>query len=69
MKNIGLINHGIDVPTFRIYYYLVVSRREYMNDRATELRSQLMYEMQNLKIVSFDRLVDNIYKLVGYNSW
>lgn len=30
---------------------------------------QLMYEMQNLKIVSFDRLVDNIYKLEGYNSW
>ena len=69
LRNIGLINQGIDIPTYRIYYYLVVSRREYMNDRATELRSQLMYEMQNLKIVSFDRLVDNVCKLVGYNSW
>ncbi len=45
------------------------SNREYMNDRVRELRSQLVYEMQNLKIVSFDRLVDNVCKLEGYNSW
>ncbi len=69
IRNIGLLNHGIDVPTFRIYYYLVVSRREYMDKRATELRSQLMYEMQNLKIVSFDRLVENVCKLEANHSW
>lgn len=69
MKNCGLYSYGIDIPTSRIYYYLVVSRREYMDERATELRSQLIYEMQNLKIVSFDRLVDNVRKLKGHNSW
>lgn len=69
MKNCGLYSQGIEIPTSRIYYYLVVSRREYMDERAAELRSQLMYEMQNLKIVSFDRLVDNVYKLSRYNTW
>ena len=69
MKNCGLYSYGIDIPTSRIYYYLVVSRREYMDERATELRSQLIYETQNLKIVSFDRLVDNVCKLKGHNSW
>ena len=69
MKNSGLYSYGIDIPTSRIYYYLVVSRREYMDERATELRSQLIYEMRNLKIVSFDRLVDNIRKLSRHNSW
>lgn len=39
-----------------------------MDERATELRSQLIYEMQNLKIASFDRLVDNVRKLKGHNS-
>lgn len=69
MKDCGLHKFGIDIPTSRIYYYLVVSRREYMDERATELRSQIAYEMNNLKIVSFDRLVDNICRLSGHNSW
>ena len=40
-----------------------------MDERATELRSQLIYEMRNLKIVSLDRLVDNIRKLSRHDSW
>ncbi len=53
----------IDIPTSRFYYCLVVSRRDYMSENAVELRSQICYEMNNTKIISFDRLADNICKL------
>lgn len=69
MKNIGISQNGIDIPTHRIFYYLVVSRREHMSDIAKDVRSQTMYEMNNTKIVTFDRLTDNIRKLKNYNSW
>ena len=69
LRNIGLTQKGIDVPVYRIYYYLVVSRRDYMNPRALDVRSQSMYEMANLKIVTFDRLVDNVIKLNNHASW
>ena len=69
MKNIGLNKFGIDIPIYRIFYYLVVSRRDYMTDIAKEVRSQSMYEMNNLKIVTFDRLADNVVKLQNCHSW
>lgn len=69
LKNIGLAQMGIDVPIYRIFYYLVVSRRDCMDEKAFEIRSQAMYDSHNLKIVSFDRLEDNIRKLKSYNSW
>ena len=57
LKSTDLYNKGIDIPTARIYYCLVVSRRKFMNDSARELRSQLTY----------DRLVDHITQLIyGY---
>ncbi|MBQ3427538.1 MAG: DUF4263 domain-containing protein [Clostridia bacterium] len=69
LRNIGLTGYGIDVPLYRIYYYLVVSRRDYMNEDALDVRSQTMYHHSNLKIVTFDRLVDNVAKLEKYHSW
>lgn len=69
LRNIGLTQKGIDVPVYRIYYYLVVSRRDYMNPTALDVRSQSMYETTNLKIVTFDRLVDNVIKLNNHASW
>ncbi len=64
LKSSGFRDKSIDIPISRIFYCLVVSRRDLMNDsKSTELRSQLCYEMNNTKIISFDRLVDNIVKL------
>lgn len=70
MKDIGLRDYGIDISTYKIYYYLVVSRRIYMNKIALEVRSQCVYERHNTNIVTFDRLVDNIRKISGlYRPW
>lgn len=69
MRNIGIAQKGIDIPIYRIFYYLVVSRRDYMDDLAHDIRSQTMYDMHNVKIVSFDRLEDNIRKLIMHHSW
>lgn len=40
-----------------------------MNPTALDVRSQSMYETANLKIVTFDRLVDNVRKLNNHTSW
>lgn len=69
LRNVGLLQQGIDIPIYRIYYYLVVSRRDFMTPVALEVRSQSMYEMNNTKIVTFDRLVDNIRRLEKNHSW
>jgi hypothetical protein len=69
LKNIGLKKQGIDVPTFRIYYYLVVSRRDFMDTVALDVRCQSVYEKPNTKIVTFDRLADNIKKLSNSATW
>ena len=69
LRNIGLLQQGIDIPVFRIHYYLVVSLRDLMTPVALEVRSQSIYEMRNTKIVTFDRLVDNIRKLERNHSW
>lgn len=63
LKSTGLRDKGVDIPTSRIFYCLVVSRRDLMDIRASDLRSQICYEMNNTKIISYDRLVDNIIKL------
>lgn len=63
LKSSGFRDKGIDIPTSRTFYCLVVSRRGFMDSRAADLRSQIYYEMNNTKIISYDRLVDNIIKL------
>lgn len=69
LKNMGLVQMGIDIPIYRIFYYLVVSRRDFMDEKALEIRSQAMFDLHNVKIVTFDRLEDNIRKLKSYHSW
>ena len=69
LKNIGLEQRGIDITIYRIFYYLVVSRRDFMDEKALEARSQTMYDLHNVKIVTFDRLEDNIRKLKSCCSW
>lgn len=67
LRSVKISDYGIKIPTSRIYYCLVVSRREKMTLEARELRSQEIYDNSNLKIVSYDRLVDNITDLgMGY---
>ena len=69
MRNIGLREFGIDIPTYRTFYYLVVSRRKYMNKLVVEVRGQSIYEKHNSKIVTFDRLSENITKLGNRAIW
>ena len=69
LKNIDLTQKGIDIPIYRSYYYLVVGRRDYMDDVAHDIRSQTMYDMHNVKIVTFDRLEENVRKLAKNHSW
>lgn len=69
MRNIGLSQFGIDIPTYKIFYYLVVSRRRYMNKLAIEVRGLSMYERNNTKIVTFDRLSENVRKLGNIVIW
>lgn len=52
-----------NVPPWGIWYYLVVSRRERMNDISNQLRGEKARETPGVKIVSYDRLVDNVKKL------
>ena len=47
----------------RIYYCLVVSRRNRMNEAANQLRRQMQAENPRLHIVTYDRLVDNVRNL------
>ncbi len=69
LKEIGITKKNYDVPSNRIYYYLVVSKREKMNEEAKTLRSQLVTDDAHLKIVTFDRLADNVEKLAGRVTW
>lgn len=63
LKNIGLSDKGIDIPMSRIHYCLVVSRRKFMDERAKKIRSDTMAENTNLRIITYDRIVDNIANL------
>ena len=60
LKNIGLPNIANKVPSWGIRYCLVVGRRSRMDDVANQIRWQKDSEM---KIISYDRLVDNIEHL------
>jgi len=66
LRENGFLEKGIDIPSYMIHYYLVVSRRERMDKRAINLRNQMCSE-KNTKIVSYDRLIDNMWNLeYGY---
>ncbi|MDO4293850.1 MAG: DUF4263 domain-containing protein [Eubacteriales bacterium] len=63
LKNIGFFDHKINIPVYRIHYYLIVGLRERMNQTALDVRSQSIYEKINTKIVTYDRVADNIRRL------
>lgn len=63
LRSTGLKEKNIDVPTSRIHYALIVGRRSRMTDKAKEIRSQTAFEIPNLKILTYDRLADNLMQL------
>lgn len=63
LRTYKFTDKGIDIPSYHFHYCVVVGRRDRMNEAAYDLKSQLSNEYNNLKIVTFDRLVDNISKL------
>ena len=71
-KNKGYFGDSCGIPeivnsiqTWGFNYCLVVSRRNRMDDDANSLRESLMHNYCSLKIVSYDRLVDNVKRLVN----
>ena len=56
----GIAEFGRNIPSWAFHYCLVVSRRERMDDMANKLRGEEQKEHVDLKIVSYDRLVDNV---------
>lgn len=56
----GIAEFGRNIPSWGFYYCLVVSRRKKMDDMANKLRGEVQKEYVDLKIVSYDRLVDNV---------
>lgn len=71
-KNKGYFGNSCGIPeivnsiqTWGFNYYLVVSRRNRMDDDANSLRGSLVHNYHSLKIVSYDRLVDNVKRLVN----
>lgn len=67
LKSSGISDKGVDIPIIRFFYCLVVSRRDKMDERAKLLRSQICYKNSSLKIMSFDRLADNLQKAYNFN--
>ena len=62
-NSLGLIQKGIEITTYNTFYCLVVSRRDLMDDRSRNIRNQKMFESHNLRIISYDRLEDNIRRM------
>ena len=63
MNSCGLSNISRNLPTWGINYCLVVGRRSRMDDISNQMRGQSQYEMSALKIMTYDRLVDNVRRL------
>lgn len=63
MNSCGLSNISRNIPTWGINYCLVVGRRSRMDDISNQMRGQSQYEMSALKIMTYDRLVDNVRRL------
>ena len=63
IKSCGLYDIGRNIPSWGIYYCLVVGRRNRMDDVANQMRGQSQRDTPGLHIVSYDRLIDNVRKL------
>lgn len=49
-----------DIPSWGFHYCLVVGRRERMDNISNILRGEMQDDFRGLKIISYDRLVDNV---------
>lgn len=67
MQSSGLKNISRNIPTWGIYYCLVVSRRSRLDEEANRMRGQSQHETPGLKIITYDRLVNNVRLL--YNGF
>lgn len=56
----GISEFGRNIPSWGFYYCLVVGRRGKMDDMANKLRGEMQNDFPSLKIISYDRLVDNV---------
>lgn len=63
IRSCGLERICRNIPSWGINYCLVVGRRSRMDDIANQMRGQSQYDVPGLKIVSYDRLVDNVKRL------
>ena len=63
LKSCGLTKICDNIPSWGIFYCLVVGRRCRMDDEANRMRGQYQYKIPNCRIMTYDRLVENIRKL------
>ena len=63
MVSSGLSNISEKIPLWGIHYCLVVSRRKRLDNIANQMRGQMQYEIPELHIITYDRLIDNVRKL------
>ena len=63
MRSCGLVDISRNIPSWGINYCLVVGRRSRMDDVANQMRGQSQHDTPGLRIVSYDRLVDNVKRL------
>lgn len=63
LNSCGLAKICGNIPTWGIFYCLVVGRRNRMDDEANRMRGKYQYKMSNYRIMTYDRLVENIRKL------
>lgn len=59
----GFTERNISVPLNRIFFCLVVGRRERMEIQDRNRKNQLMYDNPNLKIINYDRVLDYMSQL------
>ncbi len=62
LKSMHYEKENINLTASQIFYLLVISRRECFDERANNIRNE-DYKNSNIKIVSYDRIVDNIAML------
>ena len=65
LQSCGLSTISNGIPSWGIHYCLVVSRRTRMDNISNQMRGQMQHETPELRIVTYDRLVDNIRRVTN----
>ena len=60
LDNNGLSEIAGNIPPWGIWYVLVVGRRDRMDNNVNQMRGEMLREGIGIKIISYDRLVDNV---------